>query len=222
MERLLGMLERHHPIVLPMRLTRRPISWIGTKASHYCRWRHYATDSRTSQTWLYILPKYGLRWCLFVPSSMSGKLLFYHYYYYYYHYIINSAVVTGRRKKSINSWANPGYDMNMYSLHSNDYEFAVLICINTISFAGILTTRRTYSCHAVLYAKLQVFHYVYANSSSFFPPNFHAEHRAIVCERVCMIAQIVNVLPIIILYNSVKDVSHYATITSNMCQNAYE
>lgn len=74
MERLLGVPEGHHIAVLSMRFTRRPICRIGTEASHYRWWCHNATDSRTSQTWLYILPKYGLRWCLFVPSAMSGKL----------------------------------------------------------------------------------------------------------------------------------------------------
>lgn len=75
MEGLLGLFKGYHLAVLSMRFARRTIRWIGTETSHYCWWCYYATDSRTSQTWLHILPKYGLWGCLFVSSSLSGECI---------------------------------------------------------------------------------------------------------------------------------------------------
>lgn len=77
MEGLLGMFERYHLIILSMRFAWRTFRWISTKASHYCWWCYYATNSWTSKTWLYILLEYGLWGRLSVSSSLSGEYFYY-------------------------------------------------------------------------------------------------------------------------------------------------
>lgn len=73
LERLLGMSQRHHLIILSMRFTRRTVCGGSTKTSHYRRWCHHATDSRTSKTWLYLLLEHRIWGCIFIPSTVSGK-----------------------------------------------------------------------------------------------------------------------------------------------------
>lgn len=48
MERLLGLPEGHHSVVLPLRLEGRPLRGSRTEAPHHSGWSHHAADTGTS------------------------------------------------------------------------------------------------------------------------------------------------------------------------------
>lgn len=74
LEGLLGVSERHHPVVLSMRFEGRKVCGGCTKAPHHRRWCHHAAYPRTSEEGLHLLFEHRLRGRLPVPGAVSGKL----------------------------------------------------------------------------------------------------------------------------------------------------
>lgn len=75
LERLLGVLEGHHPVILSMRFKGRKVCGGCTKAPHHRRWCNHAAYPRASEEGLHLLFEYCLRGRLLVPGTVSGKSL---------------------------------------------------------------------------------------------------------------------------------------------------
>jgi len=73
LEGILGVPEGYHPALLSLRFARGSQRRGGAQAFNYRRRGNYAADTGASETRLYILSEYRIRWCLFVPGTLSGE-----------------------------------------------------------------------------------------------------------------------------------------------------